>query len=120
MTFRMDARYRGCFAACLIGSSVTVLAQVQMQTQQRAAAPQDSVAVLQRISSAARELSYAGVFVHSTQDSTLASRITHVSSRGEEWERIESLDGPPQEIIRRNMATGSCGAAAICWVCICT
>ena len=106
MTFRMDARYLGCFAACLIGSSVTVLAQVQtqtqMQTQQIAAAPQDPAAILQRISSAARELSYAGVFVHSTQDRTLASRITHVSSRGEEWERIESLDGPLQEIIRRN------------------
>ncbi len=108
MMYRLHSHYLRYFPACLIGLSATVFAQAPAPTltptptpTQMPSAP-EAAAVLQRISNAARELSYAGVFVHSTQDRTAASRITHISSRGDEWEKIESLDGPAHEIIRRN------------------
>lgn len=62
----------------------------------------DPAAMLQRISDAARTLNYTGTFIHSNADTTTTSRITHLFDRGEEWERIESVDGPRQETIRRN------------------
>ncbi|MGE5615425.1 MAG: MucB/RseB C-terminal domain-containing protein, partial [Bacillota bacterium] len=39
---------------------------------------------------------------HSNGDRTATFRITHVNRSGDEVERIEPLDGPPQEIVRRN------------------
>jgi sigma-E factor negative regulatory protein RseB len=82
-----------CFAACLAGAAAPAWAQ---------AAPADPASVLQRIGTAARQLSYSGVFVHSSRDRTTTSRIIHISDRGEEWEWTEYLDGPAHEIIRRN------------------
>lgn len=82
-----------CFALCLAGAAATAWAQ---------AAPPDPASLLQRIGSAARQLTYSGVFVHSSRDRTTTSRIIHISDRGEEWERTEFLDGPANEIIRRN------------------
>jgi sigma-E factor negative regulatory protein RseB len=59
---------------------------------------------LDRISRAARELPYTGVFVHQAADGTTAtSRITHVVDRqGVEHEKLELMDGPLTEIIRRD------------------
>jgi len=62
----------------------------------------DPVAMLQRISSAPRNLNYAGTFTHYSQEASTTSRITHIFDKGDEWEKLESLDGPRQEIIRRN------------------
>ncbi len=96
----------GCLSyvpACLIGIGAPALAQSPfppvMASQQ--SAPDPAAALLARIGSAARDLSYSGVFVHSSQERT-TSRITHLSDHGDEWEKIETLDGPAQEIIRRN------------------
>ncbi|HEX4858286.1 MAG TPA: MucB/RseB C-terminal domain-containing protein [Usitatibacteraceae bacterium] len=56
-----------------------------------------------RIARSARELPYAGVFVHQALDRSSTSRITHVVDRqGVEHEKVESLDGPLTEVIRRN------------------
>lgn len=82
-----------CFVACLTGAAAPAWAQ---------AAPAGPASLLQRIGTAARQLSYSGVFVHSSRDRTTTSRIIHISDRGEEWERTEFLDGPAHEIIRRN------------------
>lgn len=63
----------------------------------------DALEWLERISRAARETPYTGVFVHSTAEHSSASRITHLVDRqGIEHEKIESLDGPLMETIRRN------------------
>jgi sigma-E factor negative regulatory protein RseB len=63
----------------------------------------DALEWLERISRAGREIPYAGVFVHSTPENSTSTRITHlVDKQGVEHEKIESLDGPPMEIIRRN------------------
>ena len=58
---------------------------------------------LTRISRAARELPYTGIFVHQTIEGASTSRITHIVDRfGVEHEKLELLDGPLTEIIRRN------------------
>ncbi len=62
----------------------------------------DHNALLQRMSDAAKTLNYSGVFIHTNADTTATSRITHLYDRGDEWEKIESIDGPRQETIRRN------------------
>ena len=62
----------------------------------------DPIAWLQRAAEAAKSASYAGTFAHSNGDRTSTVRITHVNVGGEEHERIEPLDGPPLEIVRKN------------------
>ena len=58
---------------------------------------------LDRISRSARELPYSGVFVQQTAEGASTSRITHVVDRhGVEMEKLELLDGPLTEIIRRD------------------
>jgi sigma-E factor negative regulatory protein RseB len=68
----------------------------------QAAPGNDPQVWLQRAAQAARSNSYAGTFVHTNGDRTSTVRITHVSVNGDEQERIEPLDGPPLEIVRRN------------------
>jgi sigma-E factor negative regulatory protein RseB len=67
-----------------------------------AAPGSDPVAWLQRAAQASRNASYAGTFVHSNGERTSTIRVTHVNVGNEEHERIEALDGPPYEIVRRN------------------
>lgn len=58
---------------------------------------------IDRISHSARELPYTGVFVHQTAEASSTARITHlVDKQGVEHEKLELMDGPPTEIIRRN------------------
>jgi sigma-E factor negative regulatory protein RseB len=57
---------------------------------------------LQRAVQASRTVSYAGTYVHTNGDRISTVRVTHVNTNGEEHERIEALDGPPYEIVRRN------------------
>lgn len=62
----------------------------------------EAQAWLQRIANAARQLNYTGVFVYQAGDVTETSRIIHMVDGGVEVEKLETLDGPPREIIRRN------------------
>ena len=58
---------------------------------------------LDRISRSARELPYTGVFVHQTAEGASTSRVTHlVDKQGIEHEKLELMDGPLTEIIRRD------------------
>lgn len=62
---------------------------------------QDPVAWLQRAVEAARTGTYAGIVVHATGERSSVTRIAHFFANGTEVERIEALDGPRQEIVRR-------------------
>jgi sigma-E factor negative regulatory protein RseB len=63
----------------------------------------DPLALLTKISHAAKTLPYTGIVVHQTPEQSVTTRITHLVDRaGVEQEKIEFLDGPVQEIIRRN------------------
>lgn len=57
---------------------------------------------LQRAAASARQSTYAGTVMHVQGERTATSRITHVFVAGSEHERIESLDGPRREIVRRD------------------
>ncbi len=62
----------------------------------------DPVAWLQRAVQAARTTSYAGTYVHTNGERTSTIRVTHVFANGVEHERVDALDGPAYEIVRRN------------------
>ncbi len=88
------------FAAVIAGSSLLV-ANAGAQTS---APPQlNGGEWLDRIAKSARELPYTGVFIQQTADGVSTSRITHLVDRqGVELEKLEMLDGPRTEIVRRN------------------
>lgn len=90
---------------------VYVCCMGQVWAQQQAREPRfpifqpkvDPLAILTKISNAAKTLAYTGVVVHQTPDQSVTTRITHLVDRaGVEQEKIEFLDGPVQEIVRRN------------------
>ncbi|MBL0141041.1 MAG: MucB/RseB C-terminal domain-containing protein [Betaproteobacteria bacterium] len=63
--------------------------------------PIDPLTWLQRAAASARQTSYAGTVMHMQGEHTAITRITHVFTSGVEHERIESLDGPRREVVRR-------------------
>jgi sigma-E factor negative regulatory protein RseB len=62
----------------------------------------DPSAWAQRISSSAHQLNYVGTFVYQHGDQVETSRIVHRVDESGEQEKLETLDGPPREIIRIN------------------
>lgn len=62
----------------------------------------EALSWLQRAAQSARMANYAGTFVHTNGERTQTFRITHMNVAGEEHERVEPLDGPPHEIVRKN------------------
>ena len=62
----------------------------------------DALVLLQKIADAARELNYAGTFVYQHGDQFETSRIVHFVDSGNEYEKLETLDGPRREVIRNN------------------
>jgi sigma-E factor negative regulatory protein RseB len=62
----------------------------------------DPLTWLQRSAASARQATYSGTVMHVQGERTTTSRITHVFLSGSEHERIESLDGPRREIVRRD------------------
>ncbi|AZN36421.1 MucB/RseB C-terminal domain-containing protein [Iodobacter ciconiae] len=61
----------------------------------------DAVIVLNRMSAAAKQNDFQGLFTHQHGDSTETFRIVHVGSESLEIERRESLDGPRREYYRK-------------------
>ena len=80
------------FALCFSG---TVLAADPLQRS-------EALQLLQKIADAARELNYTGTFVYQHGDQFETSRIAHFVESGNEYEKLESLDGPRREVIRNN------------------
>ena len=64
--------------------------------------PQQDAAMqlLQRVAVAAQKLSYHGTFVYRSGGQSETSRIAHLSSNGNQTERLEVLDGSPREVLR--------------------
>ena len=91
---------RTAIAALIAGSSLLAgVADAQTVSSPRL----DGAELLTRIAKSARELPYTGVFIQQTADGMSTSRITHlVDSAGVELEKLEMLDGPLTEIVRRN------------------
>lgn len=62
----------------------------------------EAQALLKKIQSAASANSYSGTFVYQQGSQFRTSRITHVRSGQNEYEKLEVLDGNPREYIRTN------------------
>ena len=62
----------------------------------------DPLLWVQRMNQASRALSYAGTFVYQSQGRMETSRIVRVVDAAGEHERLETLDGPPREVLRHN------------------
>lgn len=63
---------------------------------------------LVRMATAADTLSYRGVATHEQAGMLTTLRIVRAVRDGRQWERLEYLDGPPLEIIRRAHAGAVC------------
>lgn len=68
-----------------------------------AAGPDDGMAWLKKMAQASRQLNYSGTIVYQHRDHVETSRVVHyVNAAGGEFEKLETLDGPPREVIRSN------------------
>lgn len=83
-------------AACLASSVLAVPALAQQPGDG------EGLKVLERIATAAQQLNYTGVFVYQSGNRSETSRITHLGEGGNEFERLEVLDGSPREVVRQN------------------
>ena len=93
---RSSLRVLACWA-CLSG-----VTGVSAQGNSAPLSPAESISWLQRIAMSARQLNYAGTFIYQQGDVVENSRIAHLVEGGNETERLESLDGPRREIVRKN------------------
>jgi len=64
--------------------------------------PQDAQGWVNWMASSAVRTNFSGVFVHQQAGRMETSRVVHLVDENGEMERVESLDGPPREIIRTN------------------
>lgn len=62
----------------------------------------DALGWLNKMTTAARRLSYTGTFTFHSGDNAETFRITHVVDGSGEHERLEVLDGSPREVVRNN------------------
>lgn len=81
---------------------VACLLLAACEGQAFAASAQDAIEWLAKVSSASRSLNFAGTFVYQTGKTSETSRIAHVTDATGEYERLETLDGLPREIVRTN------------------
>ena len=58
--------------------------------------------MLQRMSDADQEHSYQGTFILRKSDSLSTLRVTHGKDENGVWESLESLNGEPRKVVRRN------------------
>lgn len=71
-------------------------------TAAESTSPAESMRLLSKMANAARELNYTGTFVYRHGSKIETSRIWHLSDASGDYERLETLDGPPREIVRSN------------------
>lgn len=79
----------------LFGAPIPVIAA-------NATTPAEGMRLVRQMASAARQLNYSGVFVYRHGGHIETSRIWHLTDPTGDYERLETLDGPPREIVRSN------------------
>jgi len=62
----------------------------------------DGMRMLHGMATAARELNYSGTFVYKHGGQIETSRLWHMRDATGDYERLETLDGPPREVVRTN------------------
>ncbi len=79
-----------------------VAAEPASVAQAAAVPPKEVRAWLMKIHDAASRRNFQGTFVVSGGGAVSSARIAHFCSGDDQWERSESLDGPPRHIYRHN------------------
>jgi sigma-E factor negative regulatory protein RseB len=69
---------------------------------QEGTTPAEGMRLLRQMATAARELNYSGTFIYRHGGQIETSRIWHLTDDTGDYERLETLDGPPREIVRTN------------------
>jgi sigma-E factor negative regulatory protein RseB len=64
--------------------------------------PAEGMRLLSAMANAAREINYDGTFVYKYGNHIETSRIWHLNDASGSYERLETLDGPLREVVRRN------------------
>jgi sigma-E factor negative regulatory protein RseB len=63
----------------------------------------EAFAWLKKMASASRQQNYSGTILYQYGNQVETSRVVHfVNSAGGEFEKLETLDGPPREVVRSN------------------
>jgi sigma-E factor negative regulatory protein RseB len=87
---------------CALGLLMVALAPIQGARAEPAAAAHEMRTWLMRIHSAASHRNFQGTFVVSGGGSVASARIAHYCDGSNQYERIESLDGPARQVFRHN------------------
>lgn len=100
-TARFGALLLGAACLCLLSAAqAQVGGPSAAPAQGQAQADADALAWLQRIQAAGQKLSFSGTFVYQHGDQLETSMITRLVDAAGRQERLETLSGPPREIIR--------------------
>lgn len=90
------------FFSVVTAVSLLIAAPASAQPAESSAERRDASNWLRGVQVAAQRLSYSGTFVYQQGSKVRTSRITHVIDGGNEYEKLEILDGRPREYIRNN------------------
>lgn len=85
-----------------VAASFTFFLAFQVQAEAQASSAKEALNWLQKIQISAQRLNYSGTFVYQQGNQVRTSRITHVMRAGNEFEKLEILDGMSREYIRNN------------------
>ena len=92
-------RLRAALALLLLPVTVTL---AQAAPREGTGAVSDPRERLLRMHAAAFERNYEGTMVFSAGGAVSSSRVAHFCVGDQSYERIEALDGPPQQVLRHN------------------
>jgi sigma-E factor negative regulatory protein RseB len=88
-------------AAFVTIATMATITTLDARAQDSAAG--DALEWLKKIADSSRTVSYAGTFVYQHGNKVETSRVVHyVNQAGGVFEKLETLDGPPREVIRAN------------------
>ena len=85
-----------------LGMMIAALASIPPAQAQTSVAALDMRSWLMRIHEAAKHRNFQGTFVVSGGGSVASARIAHFCDGRNQYERIESLDGPARQVFRHN------------------
>lgn len=86
-----------------LAAFATVAASAACNVCAQDGAAGDALEWLKKIADSSRTVSYAGTFVYQHGNKVETSRVVHyVNQAGGVFEKLETLDGPPREVIRAN------------------
>ena len=86
-----------------VAAAVVTAAAAQAQTRAQDSSTVGALEWLKKIADSSRTVSYTGTFAYQHGKRVETSRVAHyVNPAGGVFEKLETLDGPPREVVRAN------------------